>query len=496
MLKVTNMKSLRSLSVLVGLAMAASCSNTQEINSDETSRLNEMPNIIYILADDAGVGDIAAYNTESKIPTPNIDELANQGIRFTDAHSPSSVCTPTRYSVLTGRYAWRSRLKKGVLFGYGTALIEDGRETVASILKSSGYKTAGIGKWHIGLGSGKKTDYSKPLTPGPIDNGFDYYFGIPASLDMAPYVYFENDKVLQAATLKTEKHGLPRGVGGGEAYWRGGEIAKDYKHIEVLPNIVKRAEDYIVEQKKSKKPFFLYLPLPAPHQPWLPTDELKGKSQAGVYGDFMVQVDSVVGQIVDATEKAGLTKNTLIIFTSDNASHWYQRDIDEHGHRANLNYRGYKGDIYEGGHRVPFIAKWPSQIPSNQVSDELISLTDLMATAAAITGTKLPAGAGEDSINILPVLTQQNGNMRPRQTTITHSVDGTFSIRLGPWKLINAPHSGGFNKGKLSQYTDLPPMQLYDLGSDPTESKNLYDKHPDKVQEMLSLLTKIRQQSR
>ncbi|MDO6721333.1 arylsulfatase [Psychrosphaera sp. 1_MG-2023] len=489
------MKSLRSLSMLFGIAFLASCSNTQETNTQEDPDKAEFPNIIYILADDAGVGDVSSYNPQSKIPTPNLDELAAQGIRFTDAHSPSSVCTPTRYSVLTGRYSWRSRLKKGVLFGYGTALIEDGRETVASVLKSSGYNTAGIGKWHIGLGSGKKTDYSKPLTPGPIDNGFDYYYGIPASLDMDPYVYFENDKLVQPATLKTGKHGLPRGVGGGEEFWRGGKIAKDFKHIEVLPNIVKRAEDYIVEQKNSKKPFFLYLPLPAPHQPWLPTAEFKGKSQAGAYGDFMVQVDSVVGQIVRATEKAGLTKNTLIIFTSDNASHWYQRDIDEHGHRANLNYRGHKGDIYEGGHRVPFIAKWPNKIPSNQVSDELISLTDLMATAAAITNTTLPANAGEDSVNILPVLTQQNANIPPRQTTITHSVDGTFSIRLGAWKLIDAPHSGGFNKGKLSQYTDMPQVQLYNLDSDPSESNNVYDKYPAKVTEMLTLLAKIKQQS-
>ncbi|WP_052154991.1 sulfatase family protein, partial [Aliiglaciecola lipolytica] len=454
---------------------------TASVNAEEASSHADKPNIIYILADDTGIGDIGAYNANSKIPTPNLDLMAEQGMKFTDAHSPSSVCTPTRYSVLTGRYSWRSRLKKGVLWGYDPALIEEGRETVASLLKSQGYNTAGIGKWHLGLGDTKPTDYSKPLSPGPIDNGFDYYYGIPASLDMAPYVYFENDQVIEPATAYTEKHGKPRGVGGGEEYWRAGKMAKNFKHIDVLPNIITRAEEYIRTQKDADKPFFLYLPLPAPHQPWLPTEEFVGKSKAGFYGDFMHQVDSTVGQIVDAVAESGMSENTLIIFTSDNGSHWYDADTEKYDHSSNMHWRGRKGGIYEGGHRVPFIVKWPAKIGKNKTSDELVSLNDFMATAAAITGTKLPDDAAEDSVNLLPVLLDEKRNGPIRETAIMHSVNGTFAIRKGHWKLINAHNSGGF--GPHNQVENPPPVQLFNLSTDPTESNNLYKQHPEKVKE-------------
>lgn len=485
------LKTIKCVATSCAFLTLAACENNNSTNG-AVSYDHSKPNIIYILADDAGLGDVGAYNPNSKIPTPNIDSIAEQGIKFTDAHTPSSVCTPTRYSILTGRYAWRSRLKKGVLFGYDPALIEDGRETVASLLKQQGYKTAGIGKWHLGLGDKEKTDYSLPLIPGPSSNGFDYYYGIPASLDMPPYVYFENDKVITPAEYNIGKNGSPRGVGGGESYWRGGKIAEDYSHIDVLPNIANMTVSYINENAQSEQPFFIYMPLPAPHQPWLPTEEFKGKSQAGAYGDFMVQVDSVVGQVLQAVEHNAIAKNTLIVFTSDNASHWYDFDSEKYGHHANLHYRGHKGDIYEGGHRVPFLAQWPAKIAAGKTSDEIISLTDLMATVAAITQTEVPKNAGEDSYNILPALLQKPSVEPTREATILHSMNGTFAIRQGDWKLIDGPNSGGFGLKKNKEYQKLPKVQLFNLADDPAEENNLYQQYPDKVKQLQSLLAQIK----
>jgi arylsulfatase A-like enzyme len=461
-------------------------------NNSKPYKNNTKPNIIYILADDAGMGDVSAYNPNSKIPTPNIDSIAAQGIKFTDAHTPSSVCTPTRYSILTGRYSWRTRLKKGVLRGYDPALIEEGRETVASLLQKQGYKTAGIGKWHLGLGDNAKTDYSLPLIPGPMSNGFDYYYGIPASLDMPPYVYFENDKVLSPADFNIGDNGIRRGIGGGEGYWRGGKIAQDYNHIEVLPNIANKTVSYINNNANSEQPFFIYMPLPAPHQPWLPTQEFKDKSEAGAYGDFMVQVDSVVGQVLQAVENNSIAQNTLIIFTSDNGSHWYDFDIEKYEHHANLHYRGHKGDIYEGGHRVPFVAKWPLQIPAGKTSHEIVSLTDLMATVAAITQTEMPSNSGEDSYNILPALLQIPLAKPIRDVTIMHSMNGTFAIRKGDWKLIAGPNSGGFGLKAAKQYETLPQVQLFNLATDPSETNNVFDQYREKVNELSSLLAKTK----
>ncbi|WP_017446497.1 sulfatase family protein [Gayadomonas joobiniege] len=454
------------------------------------------PNVIYILSDDTGYGDLGSYNPNSKIPTPNLDKMAAQGIRFTDAHSPSSVCTPTRYSVLTGRYAWRSRLKKGVLWGYDPALIEDGRETLASLLKRSGYNTVGIGKWHLGLGDRKKTDYTQPLRPGPVDNGFDYYYGIPASLDMSPYVYFENDKVVEPLSKKIATHGKPRGQGfyDGEGYWRGGAISENFKHIDVVPHFTEKAANYIKSQKDSDKPFFLFFPVPAPHQPWLPTDEFKGKSQVGAYGDFINQMDASIGQLMAALDDAELTQNTIIVFTSDNGSHWYEHDTKKYGHSANYIYRGLKGGVYEGGHRVPFIVQWPAAIPAGQVSDQLVNLTDFMATLADITGTQLAEDAGEDSVSLLPILTGKQADKPVRESTIVHSVSGMFAILKGPWKLIDGATSGGFGAGKQDT-KNLPPIQLFNLDKDPSETTNVYDKHPKIVKELLSDLERIKNQS-
>ncbi len=360
-----------------------------------------LPHIIFIMADDLGYGDPGCYNPDSRIPTPNLDRLATEGVRFTDAHTPSAVCTPTRYGVLTGRYCWRTRLQKGVLYGESPALIEPGRMTVASLLKQHGYATACIGKWHLGLGNVKPTDYGKPLRPGPVTVGFDTFFGIPASLDMAPYLYIQDDRPTAAATLEVETKREGRGL-----FWRPGPIAPGFKHIDVLPKITEQAVAFIQKQtqKAPEQPLFLYFPLTAPHTPWVPTQPFKGKSQAGDYGDFVTHVDSVVGEVMHALDKQGFAENTLIIVTSDNGSHWPVDDIRRWKHAANLHYRGQKADIWEGGHRVPFVARWPGHIPPGTVSDQTVCLTDLLATAAAIVDTKLPADAGEDSVNILPAL--------------------------------------------------------------------------------------------
>ncbi len=375
------------------------------------------PNIVFILADDMGYGDLRSYNAQSKIPTPNMDALASEGMRFTDAHTPSSVCTPTRYGLLTGRYAWRTRLKSGVLWGYDPLLIEPGRMTIASLLKGHGYATAGIGKWHLGLGNESKTDYSKLLRPGPNSVGFDYFFGIPASLDMTPYVFVENEGLVEAPTSTIGDSEMRRKGGGG--FWRGGPIAPSFKHEDVLPKITEKAVSFILQQS-SAKPFFLYFPLTAPHTPWMPTPGFRGLSGADYYGDFVAQVDASVGQVMRALEAAKLADNTLVILTSDNGAHWLPEDIEKWGHRANDGLRGQKADIWEGGHRVPFIARWPKKIKAGSTSNETICLTDMMATFAAILGQQLPINAGEDSFNILPALLDQKLNQPFREGFVLH----------------------------------------------------------------------------
>jgi arylsulfatase A-like enzyme len=369
--------------------------------------------------------------------------------------------------------------------------------TVASLLKQHGYATGGIGKWHLGLGSAEKTDYAQPLRPGPLDVGFDYYFGIPASLDMEPYVYVENRGVLQQPTEQVAASKHRRAGGGG--FWRGGPIAPDFKHVDVLPTITEKAVAFIERQAKesAEKPFFLYFPLTAPHTPWLPTDEFRGKSGAGYYGDFVAQVDWTVGQILDTLHRLKLTDDTLIFLTSDNGAHWYQDDIDEFGHRANGRLRGQKADIWEGGHRVPFLVRWPGKIKPGATCDETICLTDLLATTAAVISAKLPDDAGEDSYNILPALLGEKLEGPIREATVHHSVNGTFAIRQGPWKLISGLGSGGFSLPRtIEPKPGGPAGQLYHLGDDPSEEKNLYLEHGEVVERLTALLEGYKEQGR
>jgi len=445
---------------------------------------SEPPNVIFILADDLGYGDVRCNNPEGKVPTPNIDRLAGQGVRCTDAHSPSAVCTPTRYGILTGRYCWRTRLKKGVLQGYDAPLIDADRPTVALFLKASGYETVAIGKWHLGLNWARKdsakpaaagnVDYSKPLKGGPRDIGFDYFFGIAASLDMPPYIYIENDRTV----------GLPTAKGTAKEYLRAGEREPDFRAVDVLPTLTKKAVERIDRHAKDNaaRPMFMYLALTAPHTPVAPADFVKGKSQAGPYGDFVAEVDWTVGQIMEALERNKMAENTLLIVTSDNGS--TNKVMTEFGHKPNGDLRGRKSDIWDGGHRIPFIARWPGQIKAGTSSDQLICLADLFATAAGIVGADLPARAAEDSFNILPAL---RGGELPadRPAVVHHSIDGMFAIRERRWKLVLGKGSGGWDgKGEA----DDPPGQLYDMQADQREQKNLYTSEPEVVKRLSDLL--------
>jgi arylsulfatase A-like enzyme len=447
-------------------------------------------NIILILADDLGYGDLGAYNPSSKIPTPHLNQLAAQGMRFTDAHSPSSVCTPTRYGLLTGRYAWRTKLKQGVLDGYSPFLIEKDRVTLASLLRRQGYRTAGVGKWHLGLGDAERTDYSQPLRPGPNAAGFDEFFGIPASLDMPPYLFFENERVVEAPSASIAASEMRRKGGGG--FWRAGAIAPTFKHEAVLPALTEKAVAFI-EQQSAENPFFLYLPLTAPHTPWMPTAEFRGRTGVDYYGDFTAQVDDTAGRVLKALDESGLAGNTLVVFTSDNGAHWLPEDVAKWGHRANGNLRGQKADIWEGGHRIPLIVRWPGNIKTGSRSDQLVCLTDLMATIAALTGTALLEDAGEDSLDFSSVLLGRKPGTPLRDTIVHHSADGTFAVRQGQWKLAMALGSRGFSLPK-----DLVPKageaegQLYNLRDDPQEQHNLWLREPKMVARLKALLEKLK----
>jgi arylsulfatase A len=454
------------------------------------AQATQLPNIVYILADDLGWGDLRSYNPRSAIPTPHTDRMAAEGVRFVDMHSPSAVCTPTRYGILTGRYCWRSRLKNGVLWGYSPNLIEKGRLTVPGLLKQVGYHTAGIGKWHLGLGEKDPVDYSRPLRPGPLDHGFDSYFGIPASLDMPPYVYIENDHVVEAPTAMVRESTRPRGV-----FWRGGDIAPSFQIEEVLQTLTQRTIDHLrVRAKTPNQPFFLYLPLTAPHTPWTPGQEFRGRSKAGDYGDFVAHVDDVVGRVLQTLQETSLDHNTLVIFTSDNGANWTVEDRERYAHQANASWRGQKADIWEAGHRVPFIARWPAAIPAGTIWEDLGCLTDLFATVADLINRPLPRDAGEDSFSLLPALRGES-RTPARSSVVHHSAQGIFSIREGHWKLILGLGSGGFSvPASVPRAPGGPEGQLFNLADDPGERYNLYQQYPEVVAKLSALLRKQQQQ--
>ena len=454
--------------------------------------MTRKPNIIYILADDMGYGDVSCLNENSKIHTTHLDRLGAEGMRFRDAHASSAVCTPSRYSILTGRYSWRSALKAGVNFGYDGPLIDSDRMTVASLLKDQGYTTACVGKWHLGWtwprnGENEEdVDYSQPITDGPISVGFDYFFGISASLDMAPYVYVENDRPTEIPDRI-----VPEGED--QAYWREGPIAPDFSHDDVLPELTRRALGWIDHSATQDAPFFLYFPLPAPHTPILPTAEFRGKSGTNAYGDFCLQVDDVVGQIMAALDRHGLADDTILVFTTDNgcSPRAGLEELAGLGHQPSYVFRGHKADIYEGGHRIPLLVRWPVRIQPGSQTDETVCLIDLLATCADMLGVELPDDAGEDSVSNLPLWEGAHLDTSLREATVHHSIDGSFSIRKGDWKLEMCPGSGGWSFPRPGKECEgLPPIQLYDLDDDIGERRNMQAEHPEIVDELKALLTR------
>ena len=455
----------------------------------------EKPNIVVILADDLGYGDVACLNPEGQIPTPNLDQLGREGMIFTDAHSSSAVCTPTRYGLLTGRYNWRTRLQSGVLWGWSPPLIDKDRLTVAGLLRRHGYTTACIGKWHLGMNWSRKNsqkqedvDYTAPIADGPTARGFDYFFGISASLDMPPYVYIENDRVTQVPT--TQKQWLRRGP-----------AAEDFEAIDVLPRIAEKTVELIDKHAagaRRRPPMFIYMPLNSPHTPIVPTKQWKGKSEINAYADFVMQTDHAVGQVLDALDRNGLTDNTLVLFTSDNGCSPQAKfdQLAKHGHDPSHVFRGHKADIYEGGHRVPFVVRWPGRIEPGSSSDQTACLTDLMATFAEILGVSLPDDAGEDSVSLLPAL-RGEATKPLREATVHHSINGSFAIRQGRWKLVLCPGSGGWSNPRPGKApADAPRVQLYDLDDDAAEQANVQAEHRDVVRRLTALLQRYVDQGR
>ena len=452
------------------------------------------PNLIYILADDMGYGDISAFNENCGFRTPNFDEMAENGVRFTDAHATSAVCTPSRYGILTGRYNWRSWLKVSVLGGYSQPLIEEGRITVADMLKENGYRTAAIGKWHLGMEFAMEpgfeepapylvcdhVDYKAKINRSPITNGFDYYFGISASLDMPPYVYIENDRFTACPDHITE--------GTGMAYSRKGPTAPDFVHEEVLGKLTDKVLEKIDEYKDD--PFFIYFPMPAPHTPILPTAEFRGKSGTNAYGDFVLQCDDVVGRVNRKLKELGLFENTIVIYTSDNGCSPMANypELLEKGHNPSYIFRGTKADIYEGGHRIPLIVQWPDQVPKGRQCDRTVCLCDLMATMADYLGITLDEKTGVDSFSNLSLWLDPDGD-EVREDLIHQSIDGSLSIRKGSFKLEMCPGSGGWSYPMPGQEpADAPRFQLYDLSKDIGEKNNVIAEYPEVAKELKAIL--------
>ena len=488
------------------------------------------PNIVYFFVDDMGYGDASCLNPAGKIRTPHIDRLAREGMVFTDAHSSSAVCSPSRYSVLTGRYNWRSTLQKGIVGVYGDPLIAEDRLTVPGLLKRQGYHTACIGKWHLGQGwdfeaaadlfrapvdYGKQDDtlapdrqataeerqrwreaFSRPTTGGPTARGFDYYFGVDVP-NWPPYCFIENDR-----TVGIPSEWLPRRLCGDNLASHLGP-AMPYWHFEqLLPTWAQKADRYITERAAADEPFFLYLPMTSPHTPLSVNKRFIGRSGLNnLYADLVIETDHVFGQVLDSLERNGVAENTLVIFASDNGCAHYvgvneislghgESPMEPQGHFPSGPYRGYKSDAWDGGHRVPCIARWPGVIQPASRCDRLLCLSDLMATCAEIVGENLPDHTGEDSVSMVPLFRQTGTPTRDH--VVHHSISGKFAIRSGRWKLVLCPGSGGwtFNDAEAAK-SGLPIVQLYDMRADPGERHNVHAEHPDKVRQMIALLQKI-----
>lgn len=476
------------------------------------------PNIIYILTDDLGYGDLGCYNEQGKIPTPHLDAMAQNGMRFTDAHAATSLCTPSRYGILTGQYCWRSRLKQGILWPFDKPLIPSNRPTVASFLQQQGYHTACYGKWHLGWGWTLKDgsqvedhvpfgefhpeirrqlndeiDYTAPLQGGPTDLGFDHYYGVDVP-NFPPYTWFEDDHLVEQPSIPK-----PENLYGGPGW-----AVPDWKHEDMLRIIGDKCVDFIQVPRPSGQPFFAYVPLTSPHSPVTPSSDFIGKSGAGAYGDLVCESDHLVGRIVEALQSTGQLDNTLLIFTSDNGPEAavpddggiYERSRD-YDHHSTKGLRGIKTDIWEGGHRVPHLVQWPERIAAGTTCHSLISLGDFFATLGDILGVPLPEGSAEDSISFLPLLDQSAS--QTRQSAVHHSANGKFALRRGPWVYMDAQDPNGgrpapeWYERQHGFCNDDCPAKLYNLDMDLYERKNLHDQYPEIAAELKTELDDIRQ---
>jgi arylsulfatase A-like enzyme len=495
----------------------------------------DRPNVVVFLADDMGYGDPQCLNPQSKIPTPHIDRLSRQGMVFTDAHSASSICTPSRYGLLTGRYCWRSKLPTGITWYWDPPLIGRDRLTMGKMFQAHGYASACVGKWHLGWDwpltdggyisdrfdgvllpaakraeFGKVIDYTKPIKDGPTTRGFDYYFGT-AVPNFPPYCFIENDRTVGQPTLAKPKDMFGRG-------W--GPMVEDWKLEEILPTLTEKAVDFIDRQAaaETRQPFFLYFASTAPHTPIRPSSSFQGKSAAGPYGDLVHEVDWTLGQILQALERNGLADNTIVVFTSDNGSpqragdpHLHGKDaftpgavLETYGHNPSHLYRGMKWNIWDGGHRIPLIVRWPGHVRPGSTQDQTVCLTDWMRTFAGLLAHELPDHAAEDSYDIMPLL-RGNPDQPVREATVHHSgmagpkmeFGNGFAIRQGKWKLIHGvgPH-GRVRERVKNLPDDHPPGELYDMQADPGEKTNLWNNHPEVVARLVRLLQKYQRDGR
>ena len=471
------------------------------------------PNIVILYADDMGFGDLGVQNPESKIPTPNLDNLAAQGTRFTDAHSSSGVCTPSRYAMLHGRYHWRKF--HGIVNSFDQPILDDERMTLAELLKTKDYKTACIGKWHLGWDwnaikrSGAELtkspekgqdgfapsafDWSKPIPGGPLSHGFDYYFGDDVP-NFPPYAWFENDRVITEPSVPLS---TPKATAEGSWEARPGPSVKDWDFWAVMPKLTEKAVEWIGQQKQDE-PFFLYFPFTSPHAPIVPTQDFVGKSKAGGFGDFVTQTDSTVGRVLQALRNSGFDQNTVVIFSADNGPEHYAYDrVQNFQHRSMGPLRGLKRDIWEGGHRVPFIIRWPGIVPSGKVNDGLLSQIDIFATVASVVGAGIPVGSAGDSYNQLSFIKGESASAR--ETLIHNTNANGYAVRNGDWVLI-AAKTGAVSKvptwfDVTNGYTkNTHPGELYNLRDDLAQQHNLYAERPDKVQELSMLLEQVRGQ--
>ncbi len=513
---------LLSILVLVGVQLFFSI--------DLSGQINDRPNVVIILADDMGYGDVSALNPDARTRTPHIDQLIAQGISFTDAHASASVCTPSRYGLLTGRYAWRKE-GTGVVNGFQGSVMDTSRQTLGDVFSQAGYSTACVGKWHLGVGwqtddgqpaaqnpeTGRSNvDYTRPLSTGPGNFGFSYSYIHPASLDMPPYLFLENhlavepemvltDIVYRSERENTEYAWDKKHTKAGDVYWskgvwwRRGEISESFRIMNCLPEISEQAQAFVRRHRFMRaatdgrtQPFFLYMPLTAPHTPWMVSTEFQGQTSLGDYGDFVLQVDDVVGQMVALLKQNGEWENTILIFSSDNGAYWPEEEIALQHHQANGHRRGQKGDVWEGGHRIPLVISWPEKIKNAVEYNGLTSLTDLFATFKDLLGQPVGTGEGEDSQSFLSVLL--DGTTESHRTSMVHqSSRGMFAIREGDWKYIDGLGSGGFTAPAILEPGDGDPQgQLYHMSTDPLELENLYLSESGRVVQMKKALEKAK----